>query len=98
MNEAIQDWYNEKKDYDHDAGQFSPGTGHYTQVVWKGSKELGCGEAMCQNGWEGQKVLYFGDHPYADLADLSLNFGWRTGALIQERRDHFIQRDKMNTL
>ena len=35
-------------------------------------------------GWEGQKVLYFGDHPYADLADLSLNFGWRTGALIQE--------------
>ena len=38
-------------------------------------------------GWEGQKVLYFGDHPYADLADLSLNFGWRTGALIQER-DH----------
>ena len=56
MNEAIQDWYNEKKDYDHDAGQFSPGTGHYTQVVWKGSKELGCGEAMCQNGWEGQKV------------------------------------------
>ena len=42
-------------------------------------------------GWEGQKVLYFGDHPYADLADLSLNFGWRTGALIQEcdnLRDH----------
>ena len=36
-------------------------------------------------GWEGQKVLYFGDHPYADLADLSLNYGWRTGALIQER-------------
>ena len=35
-------------------------------------------------GWEGQQVLYFGDHPYADLADLSLNFGWRTGALIQE--------------
>ena len=47
-------------------------------------------------GWEGQKVLYFGDHPYADLADLSLNFGWRTGALIQERRNHLIPRDKMN--
>ena len=45
---------------------------------------------LCEmTGWEGQKVLYFGDHPYADLADLSLNFGWRTGALIQEL-DHEI--------
>ncbi len=35
-------------------------------------------------GWEGHQVLYFGDHPYADLADLSLNYGWRTGAIIQE--------------
>lgn len=35
-------------------------------------------------GWEGDRVLYFGDHPYADLADLSLNHGWRTGAIIKE--------------
>ena len=35
-------------------------------------------------GWTGDRVLYFGDHPYADLADLSLNHGWRTGAIIKE--------------
>lgn len=28
----------------------SDGCGHYTQVVWRGSKELGCGVATCQNG------------------------------------------------
>ncbi|CAL4122761.1 unnamed protein product [Meganyctiphanes norvegica] len=34
--------------------------------------------------WQGQQVLYFGDHPYSDLADVSLNHGWRTGAIIWE--------------
>lgn len=35
-------------------------------------------------GWEGHKVLYFGDHPYSDLADVTLEHGWRTGAIIDE--------------
>ena len=26
-------------------------------------------------GWTPNRVLYFGDHPYADLADLSLYLG-----------------------
>ena len=37
--------------------------------------------------WDNDRVLYFGDHPYNDLADLSLNHGWRTGAIIQELED-----------
>ena len=44
-------------------------------------------------GWSGEKVLYFGDHVYADLADLSLNHGWRTGAIIQDIEEEV---DKMN--
>lgn len=35
-------------------------------------------------GWHGQELLYFGDHPYSDLADVSLNHSWRTGAIIWE--------------
>ncbi|XP_059171170.1 5'-nucleotidase domain-containing protein 3-like isoform X1 [Physella acuta] len=35
-------------------------------------------------GWYGPKVLYFGDHIYSDLADPSLKYGWRTGAIIPE--------------
>ncbi|XP_033225207.1 5'-nucleotidase domain-containing protein 3 isoform X2 [Belonocnema kinseyi] len=35
-------------------------------------------------GWRGHQVLYFGDHPYSDLADVTLQHGWRTGAIIKE--------------
>jgi hypothetical protein len=35
-------------------------------------------------GWKGGSVLYFGDHPYTDLADASLVHGWKTGAIIKE--------------
>lgn len=35
-------------------------------------------------GWQPGQVLYFGDHPYADLADLNLLHGWRTCAIIEE--------------
>ncbi|XP_077296560.1 5' nucleotidase C [Arctopsyche grandis] len=35
-------------------------------------------------GWQGEHVLYFGDHPYSDLADVTLEHGWRTGAIINE--------------
>ena len=34
-------------------------------------------------GWTGHKVMYFGDHPYADLADATLHHGWHTGAVIR---------------
>ncbi|XP_015786655.1 5'-nucleotidase domain-containing protein 3 [Tetranychus urticae] len=35
-------------------------------------------------GWHGNNILYFGDQIYADLADLTLFHGWRTGAVIGE--------------
>ncbi|CAM1332795.1 NT5DC3 (predicted) [Pycnogonum litorale] len=38
-------------------------------------------------GWEGSRVLYFGDHVYADLADVTHSYGWKTGAIISELRD-----------
>ncbi|XP_001633779.2 uncharacterized protein LOC5513576 isoform X2 [Nematostella vectensis] len=42
---AVTDWYNEicKPGYDFNKPGFSSGTGHFTQVVWKGSVELGFG-------------------------------------------------------
>jgi hypothetical protein len=33
--------------------------------------------------WKVKLVLYFGDHPYTDLADASLVHGWKTGAIIK---------------
>ncbi|KAF3939205.1 Natrin-2 [Dactylella cylindrospora] len=35
-------WYNEVNKYDYNNPGFSSATGHFTQVVWKNSKQLGC--------------------------------------------------------
>jgi len=35
-------------------------------------------------GWMGGNVMYFGDHPYADLTDVTLHHGWKTAAVIRE--------------
>ena len=44
-----QAWYDEIRYYDYSAGSFSEATGHATQLLWKGSTQLGCGWApSCQ--------------------------------------------------
>lgn len=45
-------------------------------------------------GFTGRSVMYFGDHPYADLADVTLHHGWHTGAVIRELEAEIIT---MNT-
>ncbi|GAB6018545.1 hypothetical protein CHUAL_000240 [Chamberlinius hualienensis] len=41
-------------------------------------------QLQAMTGWDRQSVLYFGDHVYSDLADLTLHFGWGTCAIISE--------------
>jgi len=44
--QAVQFWMDEASDYDPGNPQFS----HFTQVVWKGSTQLGCAIAACAPG------------------------------------------------
>ncbi len=46
-NEITMGWYNEIKDYKFDRPSFAFKTGHFTQVVWRGTTHLGCGRAVC---------------------------------------------------
>ncbi|XP_040899181.1 Golgi-associated plant pathogenesis-related protein 1-like isoform X2 [Toxotes jaculatrix] len=43
--EAVDSWYSEIEDYDWNNPGDSESTGHFTQVVWKESTELGVGFA-----------------------------------------------------
>lgn len=40
-----ESWYNECQKYDYNNPSYQPGTGHFTQVVWKGSEEVGFARA-----------------------------------------------------
>lgn len=47
---ATEAWYNEIKDYDFSNPGFAAGTGHFTQVIWKGTTEVGIGAATYEDG------------------------------------------------
>nr|MBL0722109.1 DUF4214 domain-containing protein [Sulfurovaceae bacterium] len=46
---ATSMWYEEKQYYTYGDG-FKSETGHYTQIIWKNSIELGCGSSILQSG------------------------------------------------
>lgn len=48
--EAIKSWYDEIKLYNFNKPGFSSGTGHFTQVVWRGSQRLGIAKAQNNKG------------------------------------------------
>lgn len=48
---AVDAWYNEISDYDWSDPSYSSSTGHFTQVVWKSSTQLGCGIKACGGAW-----------------------------------------------
>lgn len=47
---VVETWYREIANYDFNRPVFGMDTGHFTQVVWAGSTELGCGVALCDGG------------------------------------------------
>ena len=42
---ALGMWYNEDKWYNYERGNFSPSTGHFTQMIWKATRYVGCASA-----------------------------------------------------
>ena len=43
-------WYDEVAMYNFTQPGFSSATGHFTQVVWKATTQVGCGVAMSNDG------------------------------------------------
>ena len=52
---AVDGWGSEKRFYDYDSNTCSnpnqqEGCGHYTQMVWRSTQQVGCGTASCMGG------------------------------------------------
>merc|ERR1711874_32784 len=69
--DAVKAWVAEKPNYDHASNKCVGGEcGHYTQVVWRDTKYLGCARAKCKNGWMFVTCNYYppgnyeGERPY----------------------------------
>ena len=52
-------WYDEIKDYNFNNPGFKGSTGHFTQVVWNGSKQVGFGFAKSNTGYYYGVANYF---------------------------------------
>lgn len=49
---AVEAWGNEEEEYNFNDPGFSEETGHFTQLVWKATRGVGCGRKLCgTRGW-----------------------------------------------
>ncbi|XCN72633.1 MAG: CAP domain-containing protein [Candidatus Electrothrix aestuarii] len=47
--DAVDSWGNESRDYNYAENSCSGVCGHYTQVVWKETQEVGCAKTVCDD-------------------------------------------------
>ena len=72
VTEYVNSWYNEIEDYDYNDidGIYHRGkaVGHFTQLVWAKSQEVGCAVVYCSNNGKGIYILceY---HPVGNIED-----------------------------
>ncbi len=59
ISAAVNAWYIENKLYSYNHPGFSYQTGHFTQMVWKGTQKVGCGYVTCDgnNGTPGRFLV-----------------------------------------
>ena len=56
---VVKMWYDEEALYDYTDPGFTSATGHFTQLLWKGTVEIGCGHAgSCTNAGLGMKNVW----------------------------------------
>ena len=78
---ATEQWYSEIKDFDFGNKVFNHKIGHFSQVVWKESIEVGAGIAVSKDGWN------FCVARYSAAGNLKGAFDKNIGNLSQQAQD-----------
>ena len=75
-SKVVDEWGSETQYYDYGSNTCQAGQqcGHYTQVIWRSTQQVGCGSAVCNrgDGWEAEIWVcqclppgnYQGQRPY----------------------------------
>ena len=50
FEDIVNKWYEEKKNYEFGSNKYIENTGHFTQLIWKETKEVGFGHKKSNNG------------------------------------------------
>jgi hypothetical protein len=48
--QSVQSWFDEYSCYNWNSPGYQPCAGHFTQVVWKGTTDVGCASITCPRG------------------------------------------------
>lgn len=47
----VDAWYDEISMYNWNSPGYTEATGHFTQLIWKDSTQMGCAKVTCDNAW-----------------------------------------------
>lgn len=75
-SKAVVVWYNEGKSYSYSKNTHQPGTGHFSQLIWKASRRVGVGVArsglgtfvVCNYAPAGNVIGYYKGNVSAPVA------------------------------
>lgn len=75
----VDAWYDEISMYNYSNPGFSEETGHFTQLIWNSSVELGCAIVTCDNAWRQYTIC-----EYSPMGNIVGTTAARTRELFSE--------------